>query len=613
MGLGRSDRTNSNSAYEDVPAGYFAAFESVRPPSYRAMSAKDHHRWHLCAGLTIGLAIWYLHWRWSASLNEDAFVFSVVVASAETALFIGTLLFFYDIWAEGDTPEQLPPDKRSDVALEGTGDISVDIFIATYDEDISTVAPSIEDACELVMPAGVQARVYLLDDGRRPEMQSLAKRFGVAYLSRETNRGFKAGNLFAALMRTRGDFIVICDADTRLFPTFLERTLGYFRDPTVAWVQTPHWFYDIPPGRKIEKALTQHLGSWRKPLARTLVCLLGRQRIGADPFKADPTMFFDVIQRRRNRHGASFCCGAGSIHRREPLFEVALRRSSESALKDGTLPKAQLTASALRAVGQEPFRFHVSEDLFTSLDLHSAGWRSVYHPEVLARMLSPWSAKAWATQKLKYAGGTLDIGLRTRAFFALHLPWRVRLHYLATLWSYLSLLWLPILLFAPVYSLLFAQSPIGTHSIEFFLHLLPLLLLNELSMVFACKAYDTHSGRAQAVAALPIYFRAFFMVASGARPSFPTTPKSPGDTIDFRFAKPTMLMLTLMICSAIWGTFCALTGHPEYTASLLTVNFFWLLVNGSAFVHVIRFCAWQPQSALSAYFYDEVRVAPQRA
>jgi len=601
MGMGYSETSEPGLVNEDVTAGYFAAFENVSPPNFPAMSAKDHHRWHLCAGLTIGLALWYLHWRWTASLNEDAFVFSVLVASAESALFIGTLLFFYDIWAEGDTPEQKVPVKRSDVALEGTGDIGVDIFITTYDEDISTVAPSIEDACSVFLPVGVQTRIYLLDDGGRPEMQSLAKRFGVTYLTRDTNKGFKAGNLFAALMQTRGDFIVICDADTRLFPAFLERTLGYFRDPKVAWVQTPHWFYDIPPGREIESALTQQLGSWRKPFARTLVSLLGRQNIGADPFKADPKMFFDVIQRRRNRHGASFCCGAGSIHRREPLFEFALGRSSKSAQEGAFHAQGMLTAAGLRAAGQEPFRFHVSEDLFTSLDLHSAGWRSVYHPEVLARMLSPWSAKAWATQKLKYAGGTLDIGLRTRAFFTLRLPWRIRLHYLATLWSYLSLLWLPVLLFAPVYSLLFAQSPIGTHSVEFFLHLLPLLLLNELSMVFACKAYDTHSGRAQTVAALPIYFRAFFMVASGARPEFPTTPKLPGETFDFRFAKPAILMLTIMICTAIWGIFWASAGHPDYTASLLTVNLFWLLVNGSAFVHVIRFCAWQPQTALSAY------------
>jgi hypothetical protein len=48
--------------------------------------------------------------------------------------------------------------------------------------------------------------------------------------------------------QTSGDFIVICDADTRLLPTILEHTLGYFRDPDVAWVQTPQWFYDIPEG-----------------------------------------------------------------------------------------------------------------------------------------------------------------------------------------------------------------------------------------------------------------------------------------------------------------------------------------------------------------------------
>jgi len=67
--------------------------------------------------------------------------------------------------------------------------------------------------------------------------------------------GFKAGNMRNAMEKTSGDFIVICDADTRIFPTFLVNNLGYFRDPKVAWVQTPQWFFDLPEGKNLRYAI----------------------------------------------------------------------------------------------------------------------------------------------------------------------------------------------------------------------------------------------------------------------------------------------------------------------------------------------------------------------
>ena len=39
--------------------------------------------------------------------------------------------------------------------------------------------------------------------------------------------------------------------------------------------------------------------------------------IGEDPLVNDPRIFYDILLRRRNWANASFCCGAGSIHRRE--------------------------------------------------------------------------------------------------------------------------------------------------------------------------------------------------------------------------------------------------------------------------------------------------------
>ncbi|MBD4382392.1 glycosyltransferase, partial [Xanthomonas citri pv. citri] len=80
------------------------------------------------------------------------------------------------------------------------------------------------------------------------------------YITRQSNIGYKAGNLRNGLEHTDGDFLIICDADTRVFPTLLSHTLGYFRDPDVAWVQTPQWFFDLPEGEDLACWLRRKAG-----------------------------------------------------------------------------------------------------------------------------------------------------------------------------------------------------------------------------------------------------------------------------------------------------------------------------------------------------------------
>src|SRR6185312_4229595 len=168
---------------------------------------------------------------------------------------------------------------------------------------------SIADAKRIRRPHGLDLRIHVLDDGRRPAMRQVAAEEGVNYLTRASNVGFKAGNLRHGMEHTTGDFILILDADTRPFPSILERTLGYFRDPGVAFVQTPQWFYDIPEGRRLPDALGRWLGALGARAGQLIERLIGPVRIGEDPFANDPKLFYDVILRRRNWANAAFCCG----------------------------------------------------------------------------------------------------------------------------------------------------------------------------------------------------------------------------------------------------------------------------------------------------------------
>ena len=42
--------------------------------------------------------------------------------------------------------------------------------------------------------------------------------------------------------------VAVFDADGRIAPEALGAVAGYFRDPKVAWVQTPQWSFDVPEG-----------------------------------------------------------------------------------------------------------------------------------------------------------------------------------------------------------------------------------------------------------------------------------------------------------------------------------------------------------------------------
>ena len=72
--------------------------------------------------------------------------------------------------------------------LEGR---SVDLFVPTYNEEPSLLRATLEACVRMDYPH----KTYVLDDGRRPEVEALARELGVNYIARLDNRHFKAGNL----------------------------------------------------------------------------------------------------------------------------------------------------------------------------------------------------------------------------------------------------------------------------------------------------------------------------------------------------------------------------------------------------------------------------------
>ncbi|MUK38720.1 glycosyltransferase [Aliivibrio fischeri] len=598
---------------------YFSKYEDRSPPEPVPHSHFRELTYQYLATCNLTLGIWYLWWRWSFALNYDALWFSLPLAFAESCAFIGSVLFTFNLWKTQDEPRKPAPYKIKECVLETDENrpISVDVFFSSYDEEPELVKLSILDAQKVTYPHDIDIKIFILDDGKREEMAKLAEEMNIGYITREGNTGFKAGNLRNAMEQTYGDFVVICDADTRPFPTILEHTLGYFRDPDVAWVQTPQWFFDIPEGERLPQFMQRKLGNWSACIGRGIEKIYGPVTLGEDPFVNDPQMFYDVIQRRRNWANASFCCGAGSIHRREAVMEAALRSYSEQIIKEQSEIEKQIRKMTKEKVVDKdvsdnlkqeifidteftPYKFHVSEDLYTSLVLHSdseRNWRSVLHPQVESKMLSPQDLQTWTVQRFKYSGGSIDIFMNDNPLFRKGMSLKQKLMYGASFWSNLSAIWNIIFLLCPIVYFLTSIAPVSAYDVTFYLHFLPFVLTAELAMMVGTWGVAGYKGKTNFLSFFPVNFKALWTVLRGKKISFPTTPKERQSGNFVKLVIPQIAVFSLSLFSVVYAWAGYSTGaYGSYSFGGLVLNTFWIINNMLAMWGMIASAFWSPKS-----------------
>ena len=599
---------------------YFRHFEHRVPPEPVPHSIPRELLYQYLATCNLTLGIWYLGWRWLYALNYEALWFSLPLAFAESCAFIGSILFTFNLWKTEDEPVKAPPYKIAECVKETNEDraISVDVFFPSYDEEPELVKLSILDAKKIRYPHPIDINIYILDDGKREDMRLMADEMGVGYITREGNIGFKAGNLRNAMEQTSGDFVVICDADTRPFPTILENTLGYFRDSTVAWVQTPQWFFDLPEGERLPDFLERKLGRWSRIVGQGIERIYGPVTLGEDPYVNDPQMFYDVIQRRRNWVNASFCCGAGSIHRREAVMEAALRAYADQITREHEevekqiirLTREKTIDSSISANLKDeilfdteftPYKFHVSEDLYTSIVLHSdrdKNWRSVMHPRVESKMLSPQDLQTWTVQRFKYSGGSIDIFMNDNPIFRKGLNFKQKLMYGASFWSNLSAIWNSIFLACPIVYFLTSIAPVSAYDVTFYLHFLPYVLTAELAMMIGTWGVAGYKGKTNFLSFFPVNLRALWTVLRGRKISFPTTPKERQSGTFFGLVIPQTLVFMLSLFSLCFAWFGHSTGSwGNYSFGGLVLNTFWIINNMMAMWGMIAAAFWTPPTS----------------
>ncbi len=434
----------------------------------------------LLAVLSTAAALLYLKWLLLDARPDNLVLFWILVGAevfniAQAAGF--WLTISVQTWTE-------PPVPDFDSSHE-----TVDVFITVASEPAEIVEQTLRGALAIRHP---RTSVWLLDDGRSPHVQAMARALGAGYLTRPDRRGAKAGNLNEALARTSGDFVVIFDADHVPLPAFLEKTMGAFVEPRVSFVQTPQYYGNRTTNRVAAGAHEQQ------------------------------EIFYGPIMRGRNALGAAFSCGTNVVFRRSALDEV------------GGIPEDSIT-----------------EDLRVSLLLMRAGYRSEYVPEVLAYGLGPVDVRGYFGQQLRWARGGLEIMLRRRPFFR-GMGVGATLEYAFSFAYWFTGLAYSAYLVLPVAYLLFGVRPVQAPN-QYPVYFLPYILITLTTMAYASDFKVTFRALWFTLASFPIHIRALASTIVGRAAGFFVTPKTPGAR-SFRPVVAHMLVIVVLAVAMVVGS-----------------------------------------------------------
>ena len=253
-------------------------------------------------------------------------------------------------------------------------------------EPLEMVRRTLEAAVEVRYDGALD--VWLLDEGDDADVRAMCAELGVHHFTR---RGVPEWNQSSGRNKTRTkhgnynawldahgddyDFWVSVDCDHVPLPNFVERLMGYFHDPDVAFVVGP-----------------QVYGNDQAFITRAA--------------ESQQYLFHSVLQRAANRFSAAMFVGTNNAVRLD----------------------------ALRAIGG--LQDSITEDAATSIVWHSstnpttgAAWKSVYTPDVLAVGEGPSNWADYFVQQGRWARGTDEVVLRLFWRVARRLSFRRRMHY----------------------------------------------------------------------------------------------------------------------------------------------------------------------------------------
>lgn len=437
----------------------------------------------------------YLIWRVWNTLNflELAGPFiSIALWGAEFYAFSTVLLLFVQVGLGWNRTRQDSPERSPGFSP------SVDMFIPIYTEPCDILEKTLIAACAIEYAT---KRLYVLDDGHRPEVARLSEHYGATYIQGPRKHA-KAGNLNHALTQTSGELIAVFDTDHIPVTTFLRETVPFFADPQLGFVQTPHHFYNQDIFQRAFGA------SHRIP--------------------NDQDLFNHAIQGARQFWNGTFFVGSGAVFRRSAIM--------------------QINGFNLMSI---------TEDIHTSQLLHAAGWRSVFVDKDLAVGLTAENLSSYIVQRRRWMLGCLQIFIKDNPLFCRGLTLRQRLGYFASLYYFFFPAARVVFWSTPLYFLLFHLHPIFSEVSVLVAYLLPFMvmlplisyaLLPRWPRLLWASVYET-------TVSFPL-FRSMFDLFLPKRLGFKVTPKgltSNRRTFDWSSSKGLVLATGVTLVAIVKG------------------------------------------------------------
>ncbi|MEH2196134.1 MAG: glycosyltransferase [Nostoc sp.] len=411
-----------------------------------------------------------------------------------------------------------------------------------------------------------------LEEAIRKKELELVELARFRYIARPKPAGVphhaKAGNLNYAIFsgETSGQFILTLDADHIPKPQFLKRVLPYFfiynlfigkyEQNQIAFVQTPQDFYNIPTG---------------------------------DPFGHRANLFYGPLQQGKDGMNAAFYTGTNAILRREALISVGLQHFADEFVKDEKrLDEFQLIGGLSSN--------SITEDMNTAMRLHSAGWKSIYHRELLAEGLAPDDLKSTLKQRLRWAQGTIQVLLRESPFTKAGLTFWQRLHYFKTMYSYFCGFSTLVFLCCPIIYFFTDIVPVKSYGYDFAIHFFPVFIINRLTAMTATwgiPAREIWRSEQYTISLFPLFIQAILTVFFGSHLKFQVTPKLRQSGMYIQLVWPQLIIFILTILGMLWSLYKFTIGNLN-NPWLHLINGAWAIYNLLLLWAIIRASVWQP-------------------
>ena len=485
--------------------------------------------------LSVLASLRYMYWRLTSTVGFETLLDSIfgwgLILAEIYALTVLLLGYVQTAWPL-ERKIVLMPSDTSQWPM-------VDIFITTYNEPLSVVKLSVLAAQLMDWPKD-KFCVYLLDDGQRDEFKDFCEKAGVQYLTRDSNEHAKAGNLNSALKQTNGEFVAMFDCDHVATRSFLQVTMGWFlKDPKLAMLQTPHYFYSPDPFEK-------NLNTFRTV-----------------PNEGD--LFYGLVQAGNDLWNASFFCGSCAVLRRAPLLEVG--------------------GIAIETV---------TEDAHTSLKLSRKGYNSAFLAIPQAAGLATESLSRHIKQRIRWARGMAQIFRVDNPMLGRGLSLGQRLCYLNAMLHFFYGLPRLVFLTAPLAFLVFDAQVFHASAYMVAAYALPHIILSNLTNS-KIQGQFRHSFWNEVYETVLAWYIMLPVVLALIRPkagAFNVTDKGgivENDYYDWRIGWPYIFLTSLNAAGFSYGVYRMTLGSAD--TSTLLINMVWCAYNitiASASIFVAR-------------------------